>query len=129
LDVGGNDTGAAALGRFHPQLTAHGAEVLFVVNAYRPFSRTADQVLELMERIENRSRMRVTGLINNGNLGELTGPEELQKGQELVEEVSRRSDLPIVCACGTQEALEGLPREIPVFPIRRLLMPEWLMDK
>lgn len=127
MDVGGDDAGAAALGRFHAQLTASDAELYYVVNPYRPFSATAEQVLEMMRRIECRARLRVTGLVNNANLGDLTTPEQLLRGRELLETVSQRCQVPVVCECGFADVLRQMPPGPPAFEIQRLLMPEWLL--
>ena len=129
LDVGGDDAGAAALGRYKPRFDENPYDLYYVVNPYRPYSETPDQVLSLLERIERRSRLRVTGLVNNANLGALTEPSNLLEGQEFLEEVARRASLEIVCASGLSSVLRALPADFPVpcFPIERLLMPEYLL--
>lgn len=127
LDVGGDDAGAAALGGLSGRLAAQGADLYYVVNPYRPFSNTVERVMDMLQRIQRRSRLQVTGLVNNANLGEQTGPEELLEGRALLEEVSRRCGAPVVCECGFEGVLEQLPPGPPPFPIARYLMPEWLL--
>lgn len=127
LDVGGDDAGAAALGGLSGRLTAQGADLYYVVNPYRPFSNTVERVMEMMERIQRRARLQVTGLVNNANLGEETGAEELLEGRTLLEKVSRRCGVPVVCECGFEGVLQQLPPGPPSFPIARYLMPEWLL--
>ena len=126
LDVGGDDAGAAALGGLSGRLAAQGADLYYVVNPYRPFSNTVERVMEMMERIQRRARLQVTGLVNNANLGEETGAEELLEGRTLLEKVSRRCGVPVVCECGFEGVLQQLPPGPPSFPIARYLMPEWL---
>ena len=127
LDVGGDDAGAAALGRFRAQLIACGADLYYVVNPYRPFSTTPEQVLEMMARIESRARLPVTGLVNNANLGDQTGVDELLRGRELLEAVSLSSHVPVVCECGFAQVLDQMPPGPPAFEMKRYLMPEWLL--
>lgn len=127
LDVGGDDAGAAALGGLSGRLAAQGADLYYVVNPYRPFSNTVERVMEMMERIQRRARLQVTGLVNNANLGEETGAEELLEGRTLLEKVSRRCGVPVVCECGFEGVLQQLPPGPPSFPIARYLMPEWLL--
>lgn len=127
LDVGGDDAGAAALGGLSGRLAAQGADLYYVVNPYRPFSNTVERVMEMMERIQRRARLQVTGLVNNANLGEETGAEELLVGRTLLEKVSRRCGVPVVCECGFEGVLQQLPPGPPSFPIARYLMPEWLL--
>ncbi len=127
LDVGGDDAGAAALGRFKPQFDAHPAEVFYVVNAYRPFSKTAAQVIGMMDRIAARARVQITGLINNANMGRETSADDLLLGQALLDQVSRETKVPVVCVSALRAVLERLPEQgAPVLEIQRLLMPEWL---
>lgn len=127
LDVGGDDAGAAALGGLSGRLAAQGADLYYVVNPYRPFSNTVERVMEMMERIQRRARLQVTGLVNNANLGEETGAEELLEGRTLLEKVSRRCGVPVVCECGFEGVLQQLPPGPPSFSIARYLMPEWLL--
>lgn len=127
LDVGGDDAGAAALGGLSGRLAAQGADLYYVVNPYRPFSNTVERVMEMMERIQRRARLQVTGLVNNAKLGEETGAEELLEGRTLLEKVSRRCGVPVVCECGFEGVLQQLPPGPPSFPIARYLMPEWLL--
>ena len=77
-----------------------------MVNPYRPFSNTVERVMEMMERIQRRARLQVTGLVNNANLGEETGAEELLEGRTLLEKVSRRCGVPVVCECGFEGVLQ-----------------------
>lgn len=127
FDVGGDDAGAAALGRFKPQFDAHGCDLIYVVNIFRPFSDTAEQILSMIERIKGRSRLAPCGLINNSNLGGLTTPEHVLEGLSLLRQVSERARLPILASCAEQRVLDALPAiDMPVFPIERLTKPEWM---
>lgn len=127
LDVGGDDAGAAALGRFKPQLDRHKTDLYYVVNCFRPYSRTPEQVIDMLRRIARRARIQPTGLINNANLGLDTEPRHLAEGDALLKTVSAETGLPIVCACALPRVLDGMPDiDTPVFPIERRLMPQWL---
>ena len=76
FDVGGDDVGATALGRYHRDFAAlpEGAlEVLNVVNIRRPLASTLEKVLHLQEGMQTHARLRITGMINNTNLSTMTG--------------------------------------------------------
>ena len=130
FDVGGDDTGAAALGRYAPFFQTERSETrtLLVVNCLRPLTQTPEDILDLMERIAGRSRLALNGLVNNTNLAGLTTIQQVLDGQEVLERVSRQSGVPIVMVTGTQELVSGLPREMKAiaFPIRRYMKPEWM---
>ena len=83
FDVGGDPAGATALGQYKANfdnLPEGSLEVLYVINPRRPFSAEAGMVLDLMERINYRSRLKVTGLVNNANLAKETTFEDLLDG-------------------------------------------------
>lgn len=124
LDVGGDDAGAAALGRYKPQLDAARAELYYVLNPFRPRSNEKSQITNLLALVEARARLRVTGLIANTNLGGYTTPEVIGEGRALIAEVSKETGIPVVAECGLAEALRGGPWE--QFPIVRYLKPEWM---
>lgn len=112
LDIGGDDRGAYALGRFTPFIKEENDyENLFVVNMYRPLTRTPREALEVMLEIEAAGSLPVTAIVNNSNLGELTEPETVIASLEYVSELSALSGLPIKFTAAKQDvalALGGL---------------------
>ncbi|MDL2207022.1 hypothetical protein LJC33_08965, partial [Eubacteriales bacterium OttesenSCG-928-N13] len=127
LDVGGNDAGAAALGVYKQHFDQQSADMYYVVNLFRPFSETREQIIELLQRIERRARMKPAGLINNANLGDWTDIDQIIEGQRVLEDVSKALDLPIVAITGKQDVLKRLPQmDATLYPIERLLKPEWM---
>lgn len=96
VDVGGDDRGAYALGRYTPKiLEENNYEMLFVINQYRPLTRDAKSTIEVMREIEYAGGIPFTGLVNNSNLGVETTPEDVLATRAYAEEVSGRSGLPI----------------------------------
>ena len=47
-------------------------EMIFVVNFYRPLTRTADEALEIMREIEAASGIKFNCIVNNSNIGSET---------------------------------------------------------
>ena len=117
LDVGGDDRGATALGRYVPYLKEEGDyDMLCVVNFYRPLTRTVDEVLTVMEEIQQIAGLDFTGLVNNSNLGRETTPEDVERTFPLMEELSLRTGLPLVLT-SFEKRLEGrltCPRPFPM---------------
>ena len=96
LDIGGDDRGAYALGRFAPYiLEENDYEVVFVANKYRPLTRTADEALAVMREIEAAGGIGIKAIVNNSNLGELTDKETVESSVGYIEELSRLSGLPV----------------------------------
>lgn len=131
IDVGGDDTGAAALGRYAHRLQTDDTQVLFVINACRPLSRDADSALDLLARIEQRSRIRPNGLINNTNLGDESDLATLLAGQRMVEAVSQRSGIPILAITAEPNIGAQLPDNLlPIYhPLERHMRPEFFDER
>lgn len=109
FDVGGDDVGATALGRYHEDFMAlePGAlEVLNVVNIRRPLSSTVEKILRLQEGMQAHARLSITGMINNTNLATMTGVEELRAGYEVLKEVSDITGIPVAYTTGKKEFLD-----------------------
>ena len=110
MDAGGDASGATALGQYKRNfdlLPEGSLEVLFVVNPLRPLAETPEAVLSLMEHITYRSRLKITGLVNNTNLSTETDASHLIAGYEVVKAVADASGIPVANTAGTQEHLPG----------------------
>ncbi|HQO68087.1 MAG TPA: hypothetical protein PLL58_02410 [Candidatus Syntrophosphaera sp.] len=94
LDVGGDPAGCRTLGRFVEAVTLRGHEMLFVVNTFRPFTSSVEEVLRMKEQLEFASKLKITEFVCNNNLMEHTTPEVIQEGIEILEECSRLTGLP-----------------------------------
>ena len=95
LDVGGDDVGARSLASFNPVLKDLNYQMNLVINPYRPFTRTYEEIKTMLKEIELSSRLKVNGLISNPNLGLKTDLDLLIKGHEIVRETSAKLRLPI----------------------------------
>lgn len=96
FDVGGDDRGAYALGRYVPSiLEENNYNMFFVANFYRPLTQTAEEALEVIREIESACAIPFTGIINNSNLGEETTAEDILRTAEEAEKLSRLSGLPL----------------------------------
>lgn len=83
FDVGGDDVGATALGRYHQDfvsLEPGALEVLNVVNIRRPLASTPEKIHHLQDAMQLHSRLTITGMINNTNLSTMTSADDLWDG-------------------------------------------------
>lgn len=119
LDVGGDDRGALALGRYAPAILEENRyEMLFVVNFYRPLTPDAGSALEVMREIECACRIRFTALVNNSNLGRETTVETITASVPKIERLSEISGLPVKMTTVTAELAGGLRDKVKnVFPL------------
>lgn len=131
FDVGGDDTGAAALGRYYPSFLKHKEETAtaVVVNCMRPLTQNMDDITDLIQRIEKRGRLRTDFLINNTNLGDQTAPEMVEKGEEIVLNCAEKLGIRFVMTAGMESVLEKCRLKSPVLPVKRYMIPEWMMEQ
>ncbi len=118
MDIGGDDRGAYALGRYVPSiLEENDYRMIFVANCYRPLTRTPEEAMEVMGEIEAACGLKFTDIINNSNLGPETTPETVLSSQDYMARLSELSGLPIfattaetsVAACLTGAIENVLP--------------------
>lgn len=121
MDIGGDDRGALALGRYVPDIRAEGDyEMLAVVNAARPLTQTAADAVEVLREIEAACQLPFTGIVNNTNLGQQTTAATVLESVPYANEVAALMGVPVRFTCATAaiaRELEGkienlLPLEI-----------------
>lgn len=118
IDVGGDDRGALALGRFSEALERIGYDMLFVVNPYRPLTRDPESAFEYMREIESAASLRFTGIAANPNLGDLTEASHIEASYEYMSRLSLLSGLPVAFTAVREDIAKTLPDPTRIFPIK-----------
>ncbi len=128
LDVGGDPEGARVLGRFSGMIEDDEYDMFMVLNANRPETRTSEQVIRLMKRLEEVSRLRISGLINNTHLLKETSTEDLERGIKLVSEVSGETGVRVVFHSAAEWIADKLPAHLEgiIFPMKLYMRDEWM---
>ena len=131
IDVGGDDRGALALGRYVPYIIEENDyEMLFVINKYRFLTADAESTVEVMHEIESASGVKFTGIVNNSNLGEETEAQAVEKSMDYANEVSRLTGLPIKMTTVRQELYGDLNKKIKnLKPIGLYVRQSWLKQR
>lgn len=115
LDIGGDDRGALALGRYVPYIREEdNYENLFVVNFYRPLTQTAAEALEVLREIEQAARLPFTGIVNNSNLGRETTEAAIERTVPMARELSALTGLPVVFTSHRADLHPDLPNGFPL---------------
>ena len=118
LDIGGDDDGAYALGRFSPFiLEENNFEHFFVVNFFRPLTPNAESAAEYMKDIERACGIPITGIVNNSNLGDETTAELIKSTFAEADRLAALTGLPI----SMTTAKEGIAKETDradIFPLK-----------
>ena len=119
MDIGGDDRGAYALGRYVPYLREENDyRMVFVANCSRPLTRTAQDAMEVMREIEAACGLKFTDIVNNTNLASFTDAETLLDSQDCIRELSELSGLPVFFTSVRADLAPELEGKIPnVFPL------------
>ncbi|HHT70054.1 MAG: hypothetical protein WAO22_04100 [bacterium] len=126
VDVGGDDIGATALGRFSDQLESLPHELLLVINTCRPFTKDVNGIKNMLLAIENATHLKVTGLVANSNLALETTPEVIQTGLEIIAAAGADSGIPVVGVGVREDLILSIGTlAAPIFPITITLLPPW----
>ena len=120
MDIGGDDRGAYALGRYVPAMKEeNNYRMVFVANCYRPLTRTPEEALEVMREIEAACGLQFTDIVNNSNLASETTAETVLDSAEFVEKLSELSGLPIFATTAVMEVAAELTGKIDnVLPLQ-----------
>ena len=104
MDIGGDDRGAYALGRYAPYiLEENNYEAVFVVNFYRPLTQTATEAFEVLREIENACSIKMTAIVNNSNIGSETSENDIIKTLKKAEDLSKIAGIPVLFTCAKKE--------------------------
>ncbi len=124
MDIGGDDRGALALGRYVPDIKQEGDyEMLAVVNASRPLTRTPQDAVEVLREIESACQLPFTGLVNNTNLGQQTTAETVLGSRAYADEIAALMGVPVRFTCATAaiaKELEGKVENLLPLEIQKL---------
>lgn len=119
MDIGGDDRGAYALGRYVPYMKQEkDYRMVYVANCYRPLTRTAAEALEVMQEIETACGLAFTDIVNNSNLASETDVQAVLDSRDFIQELSELSGLPVFMTTVRADLAERVRKHIPnVLPL------------
>ncbi len=118
MDVGGGES-AIVLGQLQQQLKASSYQASMVINTCRPFTKDKDGIIQTLRRIEQVSRLQISGLISNTNLAQETTSSHVYEGLKIVESVAAELQLPILWVVVPEWLSENVEVDYPVFVLKR----------
>ena len=114
MDIGGDDRGAYALGRYVPSiLEENNYRMVFVANCYRPLTRTPEEAMEVMREIEAACKLKFTDIANNSNLGSETDVDTVLQSLDYIAKLSEISGLPVFFHTVKSDIAEQLSEHLP----------------
>jgi hypothetical protein len=128
LDVGGDDVGARVMSSMADAFKPGDYEMLFVLNANRPFTSDLESSLKMKTEIETACRLKFTGLVSNTHLIDETDEDTILKGLNLAGEISKAAGIPIKFISAKADVLDKIKPEVlncPVLPLERYMLKPW----
>ena len=112
MDIGGDDRGAYALGRYAGAIKEENDyRMAFVVNCYRPLTSTVEDTVEIMKEIEAACGLEFNCIVNNSNLGVETTAQTVLDSVDFAERLSAATGLELwmhTAEASVAELLSGL---------------------
>ena len=94
IDVGGDAAGAGVLGMFAKKIKDYNHEMIYVVNKYRPLIADVDAAVNMARAIEEKSRLKITSVINNSHVGEFTTEPDILVTFDYARKISEELNVP-----------------------------------
>ncbi|MCL1794316.1 MAG: hypothetical protein FWG34_10645 [Oscillospiraceae bacterium] len=96
FDVGGDDNGATALGMFAEKIKKTDYEMIYVANKYRKQTNKPEAAAKLAYDIEKNSKLKITSVLNNSNIGGLTSKKEILDSIDYAKNISGLLNVPLL---------------------------------
>lgn len=117
IDIGGDDRGAYALGRFADAVKAEGDyRMALVLNRFRPLTSTVEGAVEIMREIEAASKIPFNCIVNNSNIGSETTADTVLESIDFAKQVSLATGLPIWLHT-VEKSIAAELTDMPVMPL------------
>ena len=132
VDAGGDDLGARILIQFDKYLTGPDCDLFCVINANRPETSSFQGALSHINRIQDETKLKITGLINNTHLLMETKADDILKGYDLCSALSEKLNIPVRYNCCRKEIWDDLKdrikeiKEFNVFLTTLYMRDSWL---
>ena len=125
MDVGGGEYGSHMIGQFKKYINSPYTLVYYIINPYRPWSSTREDVLETMRRVLGSAGIESFIPAANPNFGAETTAQDVIEGLEKIRELIPGKE-PAFAA-----VMESLVPEVssrcglPLLPVVRGMTPDW----
>jgi len=127
FDVGGDSAGATALGGFSSRFIENGYEMYYLINKFRPETKSPQEAVEILREIETASRLKATHIINNSNISYLTKEEDIISSLDYANTVSKLTSLPVLYTVCSKKLYEPLRAKVNnLYPVNISVKPIWV---
>ena len=96
FDVGGDDAGAMALGRYSKKIISLSEyQMFYVVNRFRKLISNPQDSVELLHEVETASGLKATGIVNNSHLCSLTSADDIVSSIPYAQKTAQIAGIPL----------------------------------
>ena len=117
VDVGGDDVGATALGRYADTIRGRGYDMIYVINRYRSMTTTPEEAAEILVEIERACGLKADSIVNNSHLKQQTTADTVLDSVNFADCTAKMLGLPIAFTTaprGVSDSLSNIPNVYPV---------------
>lgn len=125
IDVGGDDAGAFALGRYSNQIKQRPYTMLYVINAYRYLMKQPEEAAALLNEIEKASRLEATHIANCSSLGVETTADDILNSLEYARKTSELCEIPLMFTAADKRLSGPLSSIRDLFPVDIYVKTPW----
>ncbi|WRS28219.1 ParA family protein [Oscillospiraceae bacterium MB08-C2-2] len=125
IDVGGDDAGAYALGRYSADIVSQDYAMLYVVNGFRFLTRTPQEAVGLLDEIHGASRVPATHVVNCSNLAGETTAEDVLGSIPFAQAAADQAGLPLLGTAARRDIAADLAGKAAVFPVDIYVKTPW----
>ncbi len=136
VDVGGSEVGARPLASVRQMMQAARAQVMMVVNPFRPKTASCDGIVATYYALEKAAKLPIAGLIANPHLGFKTEADHIRWGLGVVEQAAGQLGIPVIGLGVSAHVLKGQQvsedldiasdaRDLDFIVINPRLRPDW----
>lgn len=125
IDVGGDDVGATALGRYEDSIKKSNYTMIYVDNFFRYKEGHIDETLETISNIEKKSRLKIDYIVNNPNLGNETTAKDVESSLLSVQKASVLANKPLVFTSARRDIAEQVSGIKEIYPIDIYVKTPW----
>lgn len=132
VDLGGDDVGSGAMGRFAKLVSAHEYAMLYVINRHRNLMQDPADMLENLREIEAASHLKATALVDNAHMKQLTDVSAIADSTGYAQRASELAGLPLVAKTApialvqeNETELTGAVEPSLVYPVRLYVKNPW----
>ena len=125
MDVGGDDAGAVALGGFAKKISSMDYDMWYVINQYRSMIADVSDAVDVMRDIEMASRLKITGIVNNSHLKDLTTSRNILDSVDYAEKTAKAANVPMKFTTCPENLRDSLKEIDFLYPIAIYVRTPW----